>query len=67
MCNCARRGDGSRESNVSEVLDTDTAVSYPDELLQAYARDGVNGVWLQAVLYKVTRFPFDFLSYYFGF
>ncbi|MBE6928832.1 MAG: hypothetical protein E7463_01010 [Ruminococcaceae bacterium] len=41
------------------ALDVDTAISYPDELLRAYSRNGVNGVWLQAVLYKLVEFPFD--------
>ena len=40
-------------------LDVDTAISFPDELLKKYARTGVNGVWLQAVLYKMVSFPFD--------
>ncbi|NMA09280.1 MAG: hypothetical protein GX929_09235 [Clostridiales bacterium] len=40
-------------------LDVDTRVSFPDALLRAYARAGVNGVWLQGVLYKLTPFPFD--------
>ena len=40
-------------------LDADLDVSFPDTLLRTYARTGVNGVWLQAVLYKLVPFPFD--------
>lgn len=32
---------------------------YPDEFLSQLASAGVNGVWLQAVLYKLARFPWD--------
>lgn len=40
------------------VFDADTAVSFPDELLAKYAELGINGIWMQAVLYKLVRFPF---------
>ncbi len=32
--------------------------SYPDELLEQYALLGVNGLWNQAILYKLVEFPF---------
>ena len=32
---------------------------YPDGYLQRLAAVGVNGVWLQAVLYKLTPFPWE--------
>ncbi|MEP6755826.1 MAG: hypothetical protein ABJA67_10020 [Chthonomonadales bacterium] len=32
---------------------------YPDAYLQRLSASGVNGVWLQAVLYKLTPFPWD--------
>lgn len=32
---------------------------YPDGYLARLAQSGVNGVWLQAVLYKLTPFPWD--------
>ena len=32
--------------------------SFPDELLEAYAAIGVNGIWCQAVLYTVVPFPY---------
>ncbi len=32
--------------------------SFPDELLAAYRSLGVTGVWTQAVLYTLVRFPF---------
>lgn len=31
----------------------------PDELLEEYARVGVNGIWMQGILYQLTEFPFD--------
>lgn len=34
-------------------------MSYPDELLEAYAAAGVNGLWTQAVLYTLTPDPFS--------
>ena len=33
--------------------------SFPDELLSAYQRLGITGVWTHIVLYQVTPFPFD--------
>ena len=41
------------------ALDVDRATYCPDSLLEKYAEAGVNGIWLQAVLYRVTEFPFD--------
>ena len=32
---------------------------FPDALLAEYARMGVNGVWLQSMLYQLVEFPFD--------
>ena len=40
------------------ALDVDSSTWCPDSLLENYARVGVNGIWLQAVLYRVTEFPF---------
>src|SRR5258708_2129807 len=40
------------------LLDTD-ADPYPDGYLARLAEVGVNGVWLQAVLYKLAPFPWD--------
>ena len=34
-------------------------MSFPEGLLREYAESGVNGIWLQAVLYKLVEFPFD--------
>lgn len=42
-----------------DVLDVDNKVSFPDGLLKNYAKCGINGVWIQAVLYKLTPFPYD--------
>lgn len=41
------------------VFDEAPEVSFSDEMLAQYARLGVNGVWAQGVLYKLTEFPFD--------
>lgn len=43
----------------NDVLDRDTRISFPDELLEGYARRGINGVWIQGVLYKIAPYPFD--------
>ncbi len=43
----------------ADVLDKDTRISFPDELLKGYARRGINGVWIQGVLYKLAPYPFD--------
>ena len=39
------------------LLDT-SLDPFPERLLAEYARLGVNGVWLQAVLYQLVEFPF---------
>lgn len=31
---------------------------YPEALLAQYAAQGVNGIWLQGILYQLTPFPF---------
>ena len=43
----------------SDVLDQDGEISFPEKLLKEYARREINGVWIQAILYKLTEFPFD--------
>ncbi len=40
------------------ALDVDSSAYCPDSLLEEYAKVGVNGIWLQAVLYRVTEFKF---------
>lgn len=40
------------------VLDKDTTESFPDELLEGYGRRGINGIWMQAVLYQMVPYPF---------
>ncbi len=40
------------------LLDTETD-PYPDGFLARLAQAGVNGVWLQAVLYKLAPFPWE--------
>ena len=42
-----------------DVLDVDNSVSFTDDLLKQYAKYGINGVWIQAVLYKLVPFAFD--------
>lgn len=41
------------------ALDVDSRTWCPDELLEQYAGTGVNGIWLQGILYRLTEFPFD--------
>ena len=41
------------------AFEVDSREYCPDSLLEQYARVGVNGIWLQAILYKMTRFPFE--------
>ncbi|MBR2471190.1 MAG: hypothetical protein IKB55_00765, partial [Clostridia bacterium] len=43
----------------SDVFDVDTRVSFPDELLYEYSKVGVNGIWVQGILYTLAKFPFD--------
>ncbi len=43
----------------ADVLDKPSEISFPEELLQGYARRGINGVWIQGVLYKLAPYPFD--------
>ena len=40
------------------ALDRDTADSFPDELLEGYGRRGINGIWMQAILYELAPYPF---------
>lgn len=42
----------------ANALDRDTSVSYPDALLFKYSQMGINAIWLPAILYQVTEFPF---------
>lgn len=41
------------------ALDVESSFWCPDALLEKYAQTGVNGIWLQAVLSRITPFPFD--------
>lgn len=43
----------------ADVLDKPSEISFPEELLEGYARCGINGVWIQGVLYKLSPYPFD--------
>ena len=42
-----------------KCLDVDSEEYCPDELLESYSRVGVNGIYLQGVLYLLTEFPFN--------
>ena len=42
----------------NDAFDVDSNIFCPDELLNEYAETGVNGIWLQAVMYRLTEFPF---------
>jgi len=41
-----------------DVLERDSRISFPDDLLRRYARQGINGVWIQGVFYKIAPYPF---------
>ncbi len=41
-----------------DVLDKDSRISFPNELLRGYAKQGINGVWIQGVLYTLAPYPF---------
>lgn len=43
----------------TDVLDRDTEISFPDKLLLEYAKREINGIWIQAVLYKLIPFKYD--------
>ncbi len=42
-----------------KCLDVDSTEYCPDELLESYRRVGVNGIYIQGVLYMLTEFPFN--------
>jgi len=42
-----------------KCLDVDSEEYCPDELLESYSRVGVNGIYIQGVLYLLTEFPFN--------
>lgn len=41
------------------ALDVDSNEYCPDSILEEYARTGVNGIWLQGVLYRMVEFLFE--------
>lgn len=43
----------------ANILDQDISKSYPAELLRQYQANGINAIWLPALLYQLTPFPFD--------
>ena len=40
------------------ALDVDSHTFLTDEMLEAYQKTGVNGIWLQGCLFQLTPFPF---------
>ena len=48
----------SFSSLYTDVLECDTRISFPDELLAAYGRAGINGIWIQGLLAQLTPHPF---------
>jgi len=42
-----------------KCLDVDSTEYCPDALLESYKRVGVNGIYIQGVLYLLTEFPFN--------
>ena len=43
----------------NDALDTDSRDWCPDELLENYSKSGVNAIWIQGILYRLAKFPFD--------
>lgn len=43
----------------NDAFDVDSNIYCSDSLLESYARTGVNGIWLQAILYRLAEFPFE--------
>lgn len=41
-----------------DTLLDDSADLLPDRLLQEYAKVGINGIWMQGLLYQLVEFPF---------
>lgn len=42
-----------------DAFEVDSRTYCPDEMLEAYSKLGVNGIWTQAVLFQLTEFPFE--------
>lgn len=42
-----------------DVLLEDDIDPFPEQLLQEYAKVGINGVWMQGLLYQLVEFPFE--------
>ncbi len=40
------------------AFDVDSRIYCPDEILEAYQKLGINGIWTQAVLSQLVEFPF---------
>ncbi len=40
------------------AFDVDSRTFCPDELLEAYQKIGINGIWTQGILFRLTPFPF---------
>lgn len=68
---CIPKGDISRKANFktrfiysfcglyNNAFDVESDTYCPDALLEEYARIGVNGIWMQGILYQLTEFPFE--------
>ena len=41
------------------AFDVDSREFCPDEMLEAYQKLGINGIWTQGILYQLTEFPFE--------
>lgn len=49
---CALYGDTFADRTLIDA-------SFPDELLEAYAANGITGIWTHVVLYTIIPYPFD--------
>jgi len=43
----------------NDALDTDSKSWCPDLLLENYSKNGINGIWIQGILYRLAHFPFE--------
>ncbi len=57
----ARSPDGLRmiypfSASYANAFDDDTLAAFPEELFAEYQQTGINAIWLQAILYKMSEF-----------
>lgn len=43
----------------NDALDVDSRVYCSDELLEEYSKTGINGIWIQGILYRLQKYDFN--------